>query len=289
MDFSQPYQTPNLAAVLQTLAACAPARPAHVPQTQEDELEEGEYDPTEYHPIASHSTQQPAPSIPIPQQYNPPQHQPPQSSHHASQSYTPETPSAPSKPQPPPRPTPAEKASTITTYPAALRHTTTLLSTSPTTVTRIRHLIHTAHTHERQWHSSRRTLHTQLSTRSASRAKLNSVLASIGGHVTIPTPTPKEGKKGGEPEQEVDMEKEIRLYDRKVHKAYREMVEATEMELRRLGVPFFCTRGELVVADGEEEGGGGERKEKGKVGRRELGMLRGRMVGFLEEWVREEG
>ncbi|KAL8836265.1 MAG: hypothetical protein Q9176_006414 [Flavoplaca citrina] len=283
MDFSQPYQTPDLAAVLQTLASCAPAKPAPVQQAQEDELEDGEYDPSQSHPIISHPTQPPSLN-PQPFQYNGHhdafQRQLPQENHSALQFHTPTlsrsssiTPGASSQP---PQPSPIEKASNITTYPPALRHTTNLLSTSPTTVSRIRHLIHKAHTHERQWWSSRQSLHTQLSTRSASRQKLNTVLASIGGHVSTSTSSKHDM------ETAVNVEKELKAYDAKVHKAYSEMVKATYTELGKLGIPFFCTRGELVVREGGEV-------EKGTVGDRELGVLRGRMVGFLEEWVREEG
>ena len=281
MDFSQPYQTPDLAAVLQTLASCAPPRPP-VQQTQEDELEDGEYDPWESHPIISPFAQPIAPNSIVSQphnEYNPPQHHPLQSDPIAHGNHAPNHqlhPSAPSNPSPqPPQPSPIEKASTITTYPPALRHTTHLLSTSPPTVTRIRSLIRTAHTHERQWWSSRQSLLTQLTTRSASRQKLNTVLASIGGHIS-----PSENKT----ESPVDVKKEMGIYDSKVHKAYSEMVKATYTDLGKLGIPFFCTKGELVFRDGE----GGE-VDKGKVGTKELGFLRGRMLGFLEEWVREEG
>ncbi|KAI4232533.1 MAG: hypothetical protein LQ349_004948 [Xanthoria aureola] len=282
MAFPQPYQTPDLAAVLQTLAACAPPRPP-IRQTQEDDLEEGEYDPTEFHPIipapAPPSVLTPYPPQPY-NEHNRPQIQDPQltySAPTAPESHTtnlPPTSPAPPHPSPqPPQPSALEKASTLTTYAPALRHTTHLLSTSPATAARIRHLIHTAHTHERQWWSGRQSLLHQLSTRSASRQKLNSVLASIGGLTS---------KSETDPETPVDdVEKEVKMYDRKVHKAYAEMVKATHADLGKLGIPFFCIREALVVR-------GGEGGEKGTVGEKELGVLRGRMLGFLEDWVREE-
>lgn len=283
MAFPQPYQTPDLAAVLQTLAACAPPRPP-IQQTQDNELEEGEYDPTEFHPIIPAPAQPPPPTLYPSHQYNEqnrPQIPPPQSTYSAPtapKSHTTNllpTPSAPPNPSPqPPQPSALEKASTITTYAPALRHTTHLLSTSPTTAARIRHLIRTAHTHERQWWSGRQSLFHQLSTRSASRQKLNRVLASIGGLTSSKS----------EPDTETpvdDVEKEVKMYDRKVHRAYGDMVKATYLDLGKLGIPFFCIREALVVR------GGGE-AEKRKVGEKELGVLRGRMLGFLEDWVREE-
>ncbi|KAL8717928.1 MAG: hypothetical protein Q9181_008259 [Wetmoreana brouardii] len=77
-----------------------------------------------------------------------------------------------------------------------------------------------------------------------------------------------------------EKEKELRIYDRKVHKAYGEMVKATEAELNGLGIPFFCLEQELVARAGGEEVGK-------KVGERELEALKRRMVEFLEDMVRE--
>ncbi len=62
------------------------------------------------------------------------------------------------------------------------------------------------------------------------------------------------------------MQDELREYDKKVYKAYKEMFAATGVELRRLGVPFF--------AIGEAE--------RGKVGEEELERLKGRMVRRFE-------
>ncbi|KAL8861570.1 MAG: hypothetical protein Q9178_002094 [Gyalolechia marmorata] len=283
MAFTQPYQTPDLAAVLQTLSAYAAPKHSLQPQQQaaEDDLEEGEYDPTEFLPVIAPPTRTPQPDphphIPHPPNgYDDPRPQPLQSSYAAPQSHTTSRPpslSVPSKISPqPPQPSTVDKASTITSYPHALRHTTSLLSTSTTLTARIRHLIRTAHDHERQWWTSRQSLVTQLSSREASRNKLNSVLATVGGLVTPQEKDPP-----------VDVERELRAYDRKVYKAYREMIKATYMDLEKVGIPFFCIKEELVV-QGEE----GQEVEKGKVGVKELGVLRGRMVGFLEDMVKED-
>ena len=64
------------------------------------------------------------------------------------------------------------------------------------------------------------------------------------------------------------------------------MVNATYLDLGKLGIPFFCIREALVVHGNEA---GGQEVGKGKLGEKELGVLRGRMLGFLEDWVREEG
>ena len=71
------------------------------------------------------------------------------------------------------------------------------------------------------------------------------------------------------------MEEELGIYDRKVHRACREMVQATEGELARLGIPFFGVRTDLM---GEAEG---------KISQGELRKLQKKMVGFLEEFCEE--
>ena len=84
---------------------------------------------------------------------------------------------------------------------------------------------------------------------------------------------------------ELSQEQELRMYDRKVHRACGEMAKATAKELGRLEVPFFCVMQGLV-----EEGGDGRAlgKRKGTVSERELGALRGRMLVLLEDLCGEE-
>jgi hypothetical protein len=68
----------------------------------------------------------------------------------------------------------------------------------------------------------------------------------------------------------------------KVHLASTQMEAATRAELQGLGVPFFGTRAELVVGDGAAAAG-----REGVVEAAELEGLRRRMVGFLEDLVRD--
>ncbi|KAI4096692.1 MAG: hypothetical protein LQ344_000832 [Seirophora lacunosa] len=249
---STDYQPPNLATILQTLAAYAPPPPqpqppppqppSHPPST---DLEEGEYDPSNFQPSSQPS--QPLPPQPIQQH--------------------------------PSTPSPSTKASLITTWPPALRHTTHLLSTQPAFLPRLRHLIRSAHAHERQWWDDRLALQQRLSTRDAGRRKISSVLASLGGgggvdEGSAAAAAPLGGAAG-------EAERELRAYDRKVCRAYGEMVKATGEELGRLGVPFFGMKEGSVVRDGEGEVG------EGKVGEGELERLKGRMVEFLEDMVKE--
>lgn len=103
----------------------------------------------------------------------------------------------------------------------------------------------------------------------------------------------EEGREGAEGEgdnegdddgtEDREMEEEIRAYDRKVHRAYGEMVKATRDELRRMGIPFF-----EIAAEGNGEGVvGKEEIGEGKLGEEDLEKLRVRMLEFLEDMVRE--
>ncbi len=230
----------NLAAILATLAAYAPPQPTPLlqqtpqnPYPSLEELEEGEYDPSTF----------------IPSTHPPPQ-----------PSLQPE-PQPPTPPAPYPTPTPrAPPPSTITTWPPALRHTTSLLSRNPSLLPRLKHLINTTHTHEKQWWAGRLALVQKINGREEGRRKLDEALASVGGLVA--------GGPGGFSASEMGGGEELALYDRKVHRACGEMVAATRGELGRLGIPFF---------------GGGE----GKVGEEELRVLQKRMVEFLEEFCQE--
>ncbi len=88
---------------------------------------------------------------------------------------------------------------------------------------------------------------------------------------------------------EVPAEQELAMYDRKVHKACREMAAATEKELRRLEVPFFCVGEGLVGEKGDGDGDGEARgKRKGRISEQELVELRGRMMVLLEDLCGEE-
>lgn len=67
---------------------------------------------------------------------------------------------------------------------------------------------------------------------------------------------------------ESEAAKELALFDRKVHKACVEMVDAAKKELRDLDVPFFCN-------------GFGETEQE----RQAQPELQSRMIAFLEAFV----
>lgn len=84
------------------------------------------------------------------------------------------------------------------------------------------------------------------------------------------------GKEEGDKDNmEKEKEEELRVYDKKVYKAYGEMVKATREELGKMGIPFFI------------DGAGDEGGKGNNMGEEELERLRGRMMDFLEDMVRE--
>lgn len=114
--------------------------------------------------------------------------------------------------------------------------------------------------------------------REEGRRKLDEALASVGGLVA--------GGASGYSSAEMAAGEELALYDRKVHRACREMVAATRGELGRLGIPFFAVGEGLIVRGPRVGNGDGERME-GKVREEELEALQKRMIEFLEDFCGE--
>ncbi|KAF6221962.1 hypothetical protein HO133_001930 [Letharia lupina] len=292
----------DLASILQTLRAYAPSqqqapeatyqsqalRAHHQPQAppQTPDLEEDEYDPSTYDPslpliTVPHPQAAPAQAPDAQPQQSPPT---PETRHRLEKT-------TPSYPRPPPEPTPAAKPpastpgpkkahappghrpATITTWAPALRHVTGQTTADPEFGHRVRHLITTQRDHERQWWDGREDLKKRLAGREEGRKKLDSVLGSLGGHVNASKT------------DEFSEEEELKMYDRKVYQACREMVAATVKELKKLEVPFFCTVEGLVSPKGDGKAQG---KRKGTVSEAELAELRGRMMVLLEDLCGEE-
>ena len=136
----------------------------------------------------------------------------------------------------------------------------------------MRHLITTQHKHERQWWDGREELKKRLAGREEGRKKLDSVLGSLGGHINSKN-------------DELSEEQELKLYDRKVHKACKEMAAATVKGLKKLEVPFFCIVDGSVSEKGDEKVQG---KRKSMTSEQDLVELRGRMMVLLEDLCGEE-
>ena len=286
----------NLASILETLRAYAPSQqpapgttyqaqafqangqPQAPPQVPD--LEEGEYDPSAYdpslpllttlHPQAPRGAQvQQSPPIPGPKP-------PATSDRHLPAEPTPAP--NPSSSVPGPKKStytpPAYHPATITTWAPALRYVTGQTASNPEFVQRARHLITTQHKHERQWWDGRKELKKQLAGREEGRKKLDSVLGSLGGHVT-----------SSNKNDELSEEQELKLYDKKVHKACKEMVAATVKELKKLEVPFFYIMEGMVSEKGDGKAQG---KRRGTISEQDLVELRGRMMVLLEDLCGEE-
>ncbi|KAL2056776.1 hypothetical protein ABVK25_003171 [Lepraria finkii] len=274
---SNSYQTPDLASVLRTLAAYAPAptqapigqekaSPYHTEARDEDEeLGGGEYDPAAIpSPSSVTPTQAPAYTQPAPQQPLPATCTPPLQERQPVPQQAP-----PAIITPPPvkktYTTPQCPPATIITWAPALRHVTTLTNSNPEFNHRVKHLIKTQHQHEWQWWATREELTKRLHGRAASRTKLDSVLSSLGGKTASLNQT------------DLPPEKELEIYDKKVvYRACQEMAAATTKELAKLEVPFFCTMKGLVS-------GKGKSKRKGKITEDELVGLQKRMLELLED------
>ena len=99
------------------------------------------------------------------------------------------------------------------------------------------------------------------------------MLDSLGGHIDS-------SKK-----DELSEEQELKMYDRKVHKACKEMVAATAKELKKLEVPFFCIIEGLVSEKGDGKAQG---KRKDTITEQDLVELRGRMMALLEDLCGED-
>jgi hypothetical protein len=157
---SNEYQVPDLASVLQTLSAYAPAASSQLNNgasyyEQSTQLN----DDDEYEPPASFSSREAAPTgnpIPHPQEstsYNPAAHP---------------TPKPPSAPSPDP--------STITTWPAALQCVMKTVSQNEAHQARIRKLIRTQNDHEKQWWAGREALLVKQKAREEKKKTLDAVL-----------------------------------------------------------------------------------------------------------------
>jgi hypothetical protein len=94
----------------------------------------------------------------------------------------------------------------------------------------------------------------------------------VGGSIT-------EGASNTSPEE---MKRELETYDMKVHRAQTQMVKEMMGALRRMGVPFFGTRVELVKIAGKETPGA-PKDGLGMIEEVELVRLQRKMLVMLED------
>ncbi|KAJ5825916.1 hypothetical protein N7474_003054 [Penicillium riverlandense] len=164
--------------------------------------------------------------------------------------------------------TPPTDLATITTWPAALRYVMRTVGQNEETQLRIRGLIQSQHTHERQWWKGRQALLAKQAARGEKKKELDAVLRSIGAPVD-----PKEVSTVAEDRAA------LTNYDEKVYKASVQMAETMAAELRGMGIPFFGKG--LVVRDEAVN------DDKAKLTASELHDLQRRMLELLQDLCKE--
>jgi hypothetical protein len=167
---------------------------------------------------------------------------------------------------------PANKpdASSIVEWPSAIRHVMQHLAPDPSFGAKIRRLITSQHTYEKDWWDKRQDIMARHASRDTSSAQLTNIFASLG--VVVPT--------GNASQRDYESERrELADYDSKVYKQLLAMSGDFDRQLRGLGVPFYAIKHELVIL---EEGREKESAIKGRIDKGELRELQKKMLDWLE-------
>lgn len=160
-------------------------------------------------------------------------------------------------------------ASTITTWPVALKHVTKYLVPDERVSARIKHLITEQHKHERQWWAGREAIIARQEGRAGTSQQVVALLQSIGGK-TVPV-APSDPKLNAA---------ELAAYDKKVFAGLVALASDYDRQLKNLGVPFYSIRHDLVILEhGPEKTG----NLKGRIDKGELRELQKRMLQTLED------
>lgn len=174
-------------------------------------------------------------------------------------------------------------ASSITTWPAALKHVTRHLVPNEQVANRIKHLINEQHKHEGQWWAGREAIVARHNGSSDTSQQVSAILKSLGANVPQPE---KPRNAQSDAEQLKVNEAELKTYDEKVYKALLAMTADFDRQLRDMGIPFYAIKHELVILkDGPEKMPG---EHKGKVDKGELRDLQKRMCQTLEDLFGDE-
>lgn len=165
-------------------------------------------------------------------------------------------------------------ASIITTWPAAIKHVAKHLINDETVTSRIRHLIKEQRKHEEQWWKQRQEIVVRHQNRSGNQNKVADILKELGG-LAVPV---------AQVDEAAD-KNELETFDRKVYKSMVQMAADFDAQLRKLGVPFFAIKHDLVITDGAKEQG---QSAKGKLDKGELRELQKRMLQHLEDLLSDD-
>lgn len=166
---------------------------------------------------------------------------------------------------------PTPDASSIITWPAAIKHITKHIIPNEVVSKSIIKLIDSQHTHEETWAKQREEIIARHAGRGESTAKIAGLLAELGGGIVTNANATTETEEAREKRSQ-ERDKELEMFDRKVYKNLVAMSRDVDKELRRLGVPFFAIKWDLV----SETGG------QGKLDKGELRELQGKVTEHLE-------
>ncbi|KAJ6109518.1 hypothetical protein N7486_001753 [Penicillium sp. IBT 16267x] len=172
--------------------------------------------------------------------------------------------------------TPTIDPSTITTWPAALRYVMRTVGQNEETQLRIRGLIRSQHSHERQWWKGREALLQRQEARGDKQKELDAVLRSIGA--------PVDSKEKSTTEED---QAELTNYDTKIYKASMQMADALTAELRGHQIPFFVLKKSLVQDSSSSAELDGTSDMDPKLSKSELIDLQRRMLQLLEDLCKE--
>ena len=165
-------------------------------------------------------------------------------------------------------------ASTITTWPAALKHVTKYVTTNEKVMSRVKHLINEQHKHEEQWWAQRQAIVTRHAGRAGNQTKVADILKDLGG-LAIPM---------GQVDEAADRN-ELDAFDKKVYKSMVQMAADFDGQLRKMGVPFYAIKHDLIVKDGEKSE---DRAKIRKLEAKELRELQSRMLQHLEDLASDD-
>lgn len=137
-------------------------------------------------------------------------------------------------------------------------------------------------THEMRWYTERQALKQTQISRSSSAAKALAILQSLNKDTA---------SSAIEPQSDAAKEAELALFDRKVYTAQHSMEDAMTAELKGLGVPFFGTNLDLIVADDQQAASAASSASRPKwsppITETELLDLKRKMITHLEMLYRD--
>lgn len=164
---------------------------------------------------------------------------------------------------------PIPDASTITTWPAAVKHVTKHIVPDEQLGSRIKRLIQEQRKHEEQWWQQREAIVAQQKARAAGhQANVSDILQGLGG---LAVPITKV--------DEAADRNELEIFDKKVYGALMQLVRDYDGQLRKLGVPFYAIKYDLVL----NKKSNSSATITGKLDKRELSDLQKKMLQILED------